>query len=111
MVKKRSKRNKQSIKKSNVEDRTEKNKNFMHLFLLPFSLSENMFNFCNNFFIIITFYLLFFLPIFYKYVKVDVLDYYDLDPEMKYVIRQKRKYKRNYNFYDIFIILIFFLFS
>lgn len=70
--------------------------------------SENIIPLFNNFIIIIMFYIVFFLPIFYNYVKEDILNTIDLEPEMKYIIRQKRKYKRNYNFYDIFIILIFF---
>ena len=113
MVKKRSKKNKQSIKKSNVEDRTEKNKNFMHLFLLPFSLSENMLNFCNNFFIIITFYLLFFLPIFYKYIREDKEWNFDFDinskleSEMASLIKEKEVIEKKAAFiFDFFCFLM-----
>ena len=57
-----------AIKKKKLK---QKNSNFMHMHMLPLFLSENMMHLFNNFFIIMTFYLLFLIPMFYKYIQEE----------------------------------------
>lgn len=85
----------------------------MQMHMLPLFLSGNMMHLFNNFFIIMTFYLLFLIPIFYKYIqeekelKLDFNQNSKLEAEMSSIIKEKEKIDKKTAFiFDLFCFLM-----